>query len=85
MKMHLLLLALLTCTNGFAQNYYSEDYAKGTDVTFKCTTLFTNTRVVSNIANKKIMALQVLKNGTDAGPDHYKKITSNDWNNDKLF
>lgn len=85
MKTILILFAVMIGLEGYTQNYYSEDYAKGNDVTFKCTTLFANTRVISNITNRKIMALQVLKDGTDAGPDHYKKIRSNDTNYDKLF
>lgn len=85
MKSSLLLSALLIGINGFAQNYYTEDYAKGTNVTFKCTTRVSKKRLVSNITNQKIMTQQVLKNGTDAGPDHYKKVRSNDPNNDKLY
>lgn len=85
MKTILILFAVMIGLEGYPQNYYAEDYAKGTDVTFKCTTLFTNTRIVSNITNQKTMSLQVLKNGMEAGPDHYKKIRSNDLNYDKLY
>lgn len=70
---------------GYTQNYYAEDYAKGTNVTFKCTTRYSKKRLVSNVTNQKVMSLQVLKNGLDAGPDFYRKISSNDPTNEKLY
>lgn len=85
MKTIIMLFALLIGMEGYTQNYYAEDYAKGTYVTFKCSTRFTKKRLVSNITNQKVMAQQVLKNGLDAGPDFYRKISSNDPNNDKLY
>lgn len=85
MKTILILFALMIGLEGYTQNYYSKDYAKGANVTYKCTTRFTKKRLVSNITNQKVMSLQVLKNGSDAGPDFYRKICSNDLNNEKLY
>lgn len=42
-------------------------------------------RGLFRITNQRTMSLQVLKNGMDAGPDFYRKISSNDPTNEKLY